>query len=56
VPVVGDVVSLPGWRIVVAGMAGRRVDRLRFVPDPDSLPSESSSSSDDSSAPAEGQP
>ena len=43
VPVVGDVVSVPGWRITVAGMAGRRVDRLRFVPDPDSLPADSSS-------------
>jgi CBS domain containing-hemolysin-like protein len=39
VPVVGDVVAVPGWRIIVAGMAGRRVDRLRFVPDPESLPS-----------------
>ena len=45
VPVTGDVVSLPGWRIVVAGMAGRRVDRLRFGPDPDSLPSDDSSPS-----------
>jgi CBS domain containing-hemolysin-like protein len=38
VPVVGDVVQLPGWRVHVVGMEGRRVDRLRFVPDPDSLP------------------
>jgi hypothetical protein len=38
VPVVGDVVRLPGWRIHVVGMEGRRVDRLRFVPDPESLP------------------
>jgi CBS domain containing-hemolysin-like protein len=38
VPAVGDVVSLPGWRIHVVGMAGRRIDRLRFVPDPDSRP------------------
>jgi CBS domain containing-hemolysin-like protein len=38
VPVVGDVVQVPGWRINVVGMEGRRVDRLRFVPDPDSLP------------------
>ncbi|MEO7754192.1 MAG: hemolysin family protein [Terracoccus sp.] len=37
VPVAGDVVQVPGWRVHVAGMAGRRVDRLRFVPDPDSL-------------------
>ncbi|WP_374970106.1 hemolysin family protein [Terrabacter sp. BE26] len=37
VPVVGDVVPVPGWRIHVVGMEGRRVDRLRFVPDPDSL-------------------
>jgi CBS domain containing-hemolysin-like protein len=41
VPVVGDVVAVPGWRIIVAGMVGRRVDRLRFVPDPDSLPPDS---------------
>ena len=32
VPVVGDVVGLPGWRINVVGMEGRRVDRLRFSP------------------------
>jgi len=38
VPVAGDVVAVPGWRITVVGMVGRRVDRLRFVPDPDSLP------------------
>jgi hypothetical protein len=38
VPVVGDVVHVPGWRINVVGMEGRRVDRLRFLPDPDSLP------------------
>lgn len=34
VPVVGDVVEVPGWRIHVTGMARRRVDRLRFVPVP----------------------
>ena len=38
VPVVGDVVEVPGWKIHVVGMEGHRVDRLRFVPDPDSLP------------------
>ncbi|HKX68698.1 MAG TPA: hemolysin family protein [Intrasporangium sp.] len=38
VPVVGDVIAVPGWRIHVTGMARRRVDRLRFVPDPDSAP------------------
>ncbi|HET9633775.1 MAG TPA: hemolysin family protein [Terrabacter sp.] len=38
VPVVGDEVRVPGWRIHVVAMEGRRVDRLRFVPDPDSLP------------------
>jgi CBS domain containing-hemolysin-like protein len=38
VPVVGDEVQVPGWRIHVVAMEGRRVDRLRFVPDPDSLP------------------
>ena len=32
IPVVGDVVTVPGWNIHVVGMAGRRVDRLRFVP------------------------
>ncbi len=37
VPVVGDVVDVPGWRIHVVGMEGHRVDRLRFVPDPASL-------------------
>jgi CBS domain containing-hemolysin-like protein len=38
VPAVGDSVHVPGWRINVVGMEGRRVDRLRFVPDPESLP------------------
>ncbi|WP_076258339.1 hemolysin family protein [Intrasporangium flavum] len=38
VPAVGDTVHVAGWRINVVGMEGRRVDRLRFVPDPDSLP------------------
>ena len=38
VPGVGDPVHVPGWRINVVGMEGRRVDRLRFVPDPDSWP------------------
>jgi CBS domain containing-hemolysin-like protein len=38
VPVVGDVVRVPGWRIRVLAMEGRRVDRLRFVPDPDTAP------------------
>jgi CBS domain containing-hemolysin-like protein len=32
IPVVGDVVTVPGWNIHVVGMAGRRVDRLRFIP------------------------
>jgi CBS domain containing-hemolysin-like protein len=36
VPVVGDVVTVPGWHITVAAMVGRRVDRLRFVPHPES--------------------
>jgi CBS domain containing-hemolysin-like protein len=35
IPVVGDVVRIPGWTIHVAGMAGRRIDRLRFIPGPD---------------------
>ncbi|GAB2756755.1 hemolysin family protein [Terrabacter koreensis] len=47
VPVVGDVVELPGWRINVVGMEGRRVDRLRFVPDPDSLPAAERAAGDD---------
>jgi CBS domain containing-hemolysin-like protein len=38
VPVVGDVLEVPGWKIHVVGMEGHRIDRLRFVPDPDSLP------------------
>ena len=38
VPVVGDVITVPGWHIHVTGMARRRVARLRFVPDPDSAP------------------
>jgi CBS domain containing-hemolysin-like protein len=38
VPVVGDEITVPGWRIHVTGMARRRVARLRFVPDPDSAP------------------
>lgn len=38
VPVVGDVVDVPGWTVHVVGMEGHRVDRLRFVPDPGSLP------------------
>ena len=32
IPAVGDEVGIPGWTIRVAGMDGRRVDRLRFVP------------------------
>ncbi|MFC7489544.1 MULTISPECIES: hemolysin family protein [unclassified Knoellia] len=32
VPVVGEVVELPGWRITVIDMEARRVDRLRFTP------------------------
>ncbi|HSU74510.1 MAG TPA: hemolysin family protein [Terrabacter sp.] len=42
VPVVGDVVRVPGWRINVVGMEGRRVDRLRFVPDRESAPHDGS--------------
>jgi CBS domain containing-hemolysin-like protein len=39
IPVVGDVVAVRGWSIHVVGMAGRRIDRLRFVPasDDDSI-------------------
>ena len=55
VPVVGDVVRVPGWRIHVVGMAGRRVDRLRFVPDPDSLPrTDASAESDGTGEPGRG--
>ena len=46
VPVVGDVVAVPGWRIHVVGMEGRRVDRLRFVSDPDSLPDQRATGDD----------
>jgi CBS domain containing-hemolysin-like protein len=38
VPAVGDVVLVPGWRIRVVAMEGRRVERLRFVADPDTAP------------------
>ena len=31
VPVVGDAVELPGWKVTVLAMDGMRVDRLRFV-------------------------
>jgi len=44
VPVVGDRVALPGWHIHVVGMAGRRVDRLRFVPAGESGPDSGSGS------------
>lgn len=36
VPLVGDVVEVPGWSIHVVGMEGHRIDRLRFVPDVES--------------------
>lgn len=32
VPEVGDAIDVPGWRISVVDMDGRRVDRLRMVP------------------------
>ncbi|GAA2034910.1 hemolysin family protein [Terrabacter terrae] len=51
VPVVGDVVHVPGWQIHVVGMEGRRVDRLRFVPDPDSLPTDGSGTGRDDDGP-----
>jgi CBS domain containing-hemolysin-like protein len=35
VPFVGDVVPVPGWTLRVDAMDGRRVDRLRLMPDPD---------------------
>ncbi len=35
VPQVGDEIDVvPGWRLVVADMDGRRVDRLRLIPAP----------------------
>ncbi len=50
VPVVGDVVRVPGWRIRVLGMEGRRVDRLRFVPDPETAPRRPSSEPEEPTA------
>jgi CBS domain containing-hemolysin-like protein len=38
IPVVGDEVTLPGWTVRVARMDGRRVDRLRFIPNPEEPP------------------
>ncbi len=38
IPVVGDELTLPGWTVRVARMDGRRVDRLRFIPNPDEQP------------------
>ena len=32
---VGDEVEVAGGRLVVAGVEGRRIDRLRFIPDPE---------------------
>jgi CBS domain containing-hemolysin-like protein len=49
VPLVGDVVEVPGWKIYVVGMEGHRIDRLRFVPDPDSLPQRADRDDSDSS-------
>lgn len=51
VPVVGDVVQVPGWVIHVVAMEGRRVDRLRFVPDPDSLPPRGDGAGDEAHEP-----
>jgi CBS domain containing-hemolysin-like protein len=34
VPVVGDEISVPGWSLRVDAMEARRVDRLRFTPNP----------------------
>jgi CBS domain containing-hemolysin-like protein len=50
VPVVGDVVEVPGWKIHVVGTEGHRIDRLRFVPDPDSLPQRDESGSSESAS------
>ncbi len=35
IPEVGDELSIPGWTLRVWHMDGRRVDRIRFVPNPD---------------------
>jgi CBS domain containing-hemolysin-like protein len=35
IPEVGDEVPITGWRLRVARMDGRRVDRLRFIPVPE---------------------
>lgn len=35
VAAVGDEVGVEGGRLVVAGIDGRRIDRLRFIPDPE---------------------
>jgi CBS domain containing-hemolysin-like protein len=35
IPAVGDVVTIPGWQIIVLAMDGMRADRLRFVPVPE---------------------
>lgn len=32
---IGDEVQVPGGRLLVAGVDGRRIDRLRFIPDPE---------------------
>ncbi|WP_308799682.1 hemolysin family protein [Agromyces silvae] len=37
-PVVGDEVPVEGGRLVVQRVEGRRIDRLRFIPDPDPDP------------------
>ncbi|MBK9436372.1 MAG: hypothetical protein IPN52_15275, partial [Micrococcales bacterium] len=48
VPVVGDRVDgIPGWRLTVADMEGRRVDRLRLIP----LPPAGAEDSDDEGMP-----
>jgi CBS domain containing-hemolysin-like protein len=39
VPAIGDEVAVAGGRLRVLRMEGRRVDRLRYVPDPDVQPS-----------------
>ncbi|MEO7131816.1 MAG: hemolysin family protein [Dermatophilaceae bacterium] len=51
VPVVGDVVQVPGWTIHVVRLDGRRIERLRFVPDLSSEPT-----SDPSPPPSSDQP
>ena len=52
VPEVGEVVELPGWRITVVDMEGRRVDRLRFTHVPAEGDARTGQRDEDEGAPA----